>query len=1160
MPDTEPNPLIHPLPIEIANDTWFPVLVGVYEQNGTPGRAGDPYQELAAHSTMEWSLQSSQFVTVRAATDSGLLSGQREWKITRGGVVEIKERPVRGSAEPELVIVCLGKEPWTPPKVVPADAAPANAAVTVFFPGLRAGEPSPRPLHRGRAGRPRATVLGAGITGLTAAHELAERGFIVQVIEKSHASPVDPMPGPVQDVGQRYRAGMAQPDVGGIARTQWATAPRRSAPARAARAPAAASASAAPVPVIPHVRSVHGDGHWFGAGTVGPLPPSPMPGLERGDAGVAIPYIVSGGSCQPADGALEDINGWLAELEQRRAAVIALQFVLVVYRARPGTAADALSGLPSAVARLDALLKRIEQDTAGAALGAAMANLDALPVARIDVELGGDEAAAAGGGQPVAGLILRFHESTQLVSGEHGFRFFPGFYRNLRNTMQRTPIFDDDGGRFTWRTVDANLKEVEWQVIDDHRRPHATAFARKDLGSIGALVQQYEVLRKDLGYRPSDLLRFTLRLLRYATSSPLRRQRWYETMSWWEFLSRRRVDRCDPKDELPFGQRFKTALLHMPTALVATQTDQGDARTLGNVSVQLFMDQFGLHGHADETLEGPTSEVWLRHWRDYLVQLGVQFFVGEATELSCEAGKPCQVVIEWPDGRPPRGYFDPDANDNAGERHYHVCALDVVGAARLTHSARAKALAAATEDLPDLGVITELAALLAAPGTDRPRWPSELEDIQVVGALRDRFQTFSGVQLYFEERVAFANGHIYYAESPYGLSAVSQIQYWSAAGADVRAPLLGNLSIDLGIWRGGDAAPPPNELPPHRLAQEVWRQVTRRHVPHAQARTAGRGSFERRPPACFHIDDLVQYRWHPAAAGAGELRPGWNRSPYLVNLQGEQARRPCGEPWSTLSRSSRDRRPGDGLHFGTEQCLWAHRDGGYVVHFDNLVFAGTYMRTFTRLGTMESANESARHAVNAVLDHATYLARQAGAMSGLLDQLTGSTPIADGVVPADMIDAPHSPRFTDTYAFEATYPRQTPGKIATRYGDYCDTWDPETHEIPDLDFLRDIDRHLVKQHLERQDDDLPESDPDRQGRPPPHLFDLLHLDDLPDHLDTDHEVRGVLDLLGAGLAQLRTVTGQDLTTTLATVDQLRHKVLALVRKIAAPARPGAPAR
>src|SRR5262245_46338956 len=42
------------------------------------------------------------------------------------------------------------------------------------------------------------TVLGAGVTGLTAAHELITRGFRVQVIEKAHRSPVEVEPESVE--------------------------------------------------------------------------------------------------------------------------------------------------------------------------------------------------------------------------------------------------------------------------------------------------------------------------------------------------------------------------------------------------------------------------------------------------------------------------------------------------------------------------------------------------------------------------------------------------------------------------------------------------------------------------------------------------------------------------------------------------------------------------------------------------------------------------------------------------------------------------------------------------------------------------------------------------------------------------------------------------
>ena len=64
------------------------------------------------------------------------------------------------------------------------------------------------------------TIIGAGITGLTAAHELVERGFRVQVIEANAASPTDVSAAPISLV-----EGLDDVDVGGIARTQWSVLP-----------------------------------------------------------------------------------------------------------------------------------------------------------------------------------------------------------------------------------------------------------------------------------------------------------------------------------------------------------------------------------------------------------------------------------------------------------------------------------------------------------------------------------------------------------------------------------------------------------------------------------------------------------------------------------------------------------------------------------------------------------------------------------------------------------------------------------------------------------------------------------------------------------------------------------------------------------------------
>jgi hypothetical protein len=74
------------------------------------------------------------------------------------------------------------------------------------------------------------------------------------------------------------------------------------------------------------------------------------------------------------------------------------------------------------------------------------------------------------------------------------------------------------------------------------------------------------------------------------------------------------------------------------------------------------------------------------------------------------------------------------------------------------------------------------------------------------------------------------------------------------------------------------------------------------------------------------------------------------------------------------------------------------------MHAGQLVFAGTFMQTFTRLTTMEAANESARHAVNAILGE---YARQGGRM----------------IEP-------------------------------------CQIWNPEDYELTDLRYLIDLDERL----------------------------------------------------------------------------------------------------
>jgi hypothetical protein len=980
------------------------------------------------------------------------------------------------------------------------------------------------------------TVLGAGITGLTVAHELVTRGFRVQVIERAHGSPADIRDGdPGAATGgdpliERFRRGLTAPDVGGIARTQWGTQPlargaapnlfdamRRMAPvspASAAPSPRArgrtraASSTPREPAKLSSLRSIHGDAVWFGPDRGGPQ--------AMGD------YHAFG--IRWERGQIEDfaagLLAWLRERGEARS-LAAVQVVIVVYR---GDGADRVE---RAYRRFDELLGVLatmapaERGDARAELRTTLDRLQVLPTARIDVD--DDEPAGA---TPFVGLYVRVHEDLGLIAGEHGFRFFPAFYRHLRDTMRRTPIFDPLTRTFTPRTAHDNLEEVRWQLVADPERPYRAALSRKPLPTIGGMIEQYRAIRRDLDYRPVDLVRFALRILRYMTSSTRRRRDHYEDMSWWTFLSKPHLD--DPAAEPPFDyeRRFEEALKHAPKALVAMGSEHADARTQGNINVQLLMDQFELLDQSDSTLAGPTSTSWFNHWRTFLEEQGVRFFLGEVTAIGVDkAGARAdttkhraRVEIAFPGGAAPAEYLDGEemVKRKRIRAHYIVSALDVAGLARVTRALRRSGDA--------VGAIEDLDRLVGDDGGE----DRDLEDITAIGqtgpdgGVGDRFQTLTGIQLYYQRHVSFANGHIYFAGSPWGLSAISQIQFWGPFGSGHRGRLAGNLSVDIGAWRGGGRGVlDPNALDRDAIAAEVQRQIM------ASSKTSELEHPEKWTPraSLYHLDDFIAFAREDPARRNSPIRPRRNHAPFLINVTGEWELRPAGTPWTPNDLATRDREPGAGTLAG---ALWTPSEGGYLVHYGNLVVAGPHMRTFTRMATMEAANESGRHAVNAILDHATWLARRPAAAEMRELERVRIERMQRVQVMARFI------RRTDT-------PSTNVVRSTTPFGDYCDIWDPELFELEDLRFLRTIDEHLMEAGA-RTDGGGGLRVLGEPEAPAPHLFDILRIDELPDRLLGDDEAERTFELVGRMLAALDEAQLVDLASVFAAVDRARKEL------------------
>ncbi|ARS90722.1 hydroxysqualene dehydroxylase [Natrarchaeobaculum aegyptiacum] len=188
------------------------------------------------------------------------------------------------------------------------------------------------------------------------------------------------------------------------------------------------------------------------------------------------------------------------------------------------------------------------------------------------------------------------------LHGEHGFRFFPAFYRHVTDTMARIP---DGGG-----TVADNLVETEATLIANVDGPAQIAETRTP----ETLQDWLEALRpafaEDLP--PADVRFLLERLLYLLTACETRREEELDDVSWWTFI--------DAENRSP---EFRDRLAYATQALVALRPQAGSARTIGTIYLQLLFGQLDPTRPTERILNAPTSVAWIDPWVEYLEGLGV---------------------------------------------------------------------------------------------------------------------------------------------------------------------------------------------------------------------------------------------------------------------------------------------------------------------------------------------------------------------------------------------------------------------------------------------------------------------------------------------------------------------------------------------------------
>jgi uncharacterized protein with NAD-binding domain and iron-sulfur cluster len=367
--------------------------------------------------------------------------------------------------------------------------------------------------------------------------------------------------------------------------------------------------------------------------------------------------------------------------------------------------------------------------------------------------------------QPVPGSAVGGRKP---LPGEHGFRFYPRFYKHVIDLMQRIPVSGD-------RSVADRLKPTTESAVAMVDNDTWYRFFRRAPGRPLDILEALELFFQTLDFDAADFKLFGAKILQFLTSCDARRLGTYEHMSWWQFLQ---------GDD--YSRKLQRQLRAVPRTMVAMDPKRGSARTIGTISMQLILDFASSGVTNDRTLGGPTSEMWIDPWIAYLQSRGVRLQAGVAVDgLDVGAGRISGVRL---------------VNDPVPKvADFYVLAVPVD-----------QAIAMIT---PEIGALDPtLETLRTSNANDLVSW--------MVGA-----------QYFLKEDVQLVRGHTFYPDAPWALTSISQAQFWTEGGVFRNrygdGTVGGVLSVDISDWDtpGIHVRKPAKQCTPAEIRQEVWEQL-----------------------------------------------------------------------------------------------------------------------------------------------------------------------------------------------------------------------------------------------------------------------------------------------------------------------------------------------
>jgi len=364
------------------------------------------------------------------------------------------------------------------------------------------------------------------------------------------------------------------------------------------------------------------------------------------------------------------------------------------------------------------------------------------------------------------------HGHVPWVPGEHGFRFFPGFYKHVIDSMGKIPT--EDGQFVSDRLVDTSRIAISQYERPTIAFPDRFPAAPADIATL--LADILIMFGPVTGLEPDDAAHFVARMWQILTSCPERRLAEYESISWWDFVGAE--DRSEAYQKLLASG--------ITRSLVAAKARTASTKTIGDIFIQLILTIIDPAANStDRVLDGPTNLAWIDPWMAYLRELGVEYHEqATVTAIQVSDGRVCGAVVER------------DGHSEVVTGDHYVCALPVERIVPLIDS--------------------ELQALDPSLAQLRP--------------LAENVEWMNGLQFYLRRDLPMVHGHMIHIDTSWALTSISQVQFWRPDTLSLYGdPEVGGiLSVDVSDWtKPGMNGKVAAECSREEIGIEVWNQLKR---------------------------------------------------------------------------------------------------------------------------------------------------------------------------------------------------------------------------------------------------------------------------------------------------------------------------------------------